>query len=199
MNKSHVHGCVSGALAVAALIVPAVQSAAQESSKPLLQRSLYADRRAFQPGDILTVVITEVAAASATARTRTDKEDRVSGEIRQPDETPWNLDLAFSNDFTGGGEIQRSGKLLAKLAVVVEKLDTNGNLVIYGEQDINVNNEAQRIALTGVVRSEDISPDNTVASWRIAGAKIDFKGNGILARKQSPGLMSKLFDLFGLN
>lgn len=199
MSKSPLAGCVTGALAVAALVVPTLQSAAQESSKPLLQRSLYADRRAFQPGDILTVVITEVAAASATARTRTDKEDRVSGEIRQPDETPWNLDLAFGNDFTGGGEIQRSGKLVAKLAVVVEKLDANGNLVIYGEQDINVNNEAQRIALTGVVRSEDISPSNTVDSWRIAGAKIDFKGNGILARKQSPGLMSKLFDLFGLN
>lgn len=199
MSKSPLAGCVTGALAVAALVVPTLQSAAQESSKPLLQRSLYADRRAFQPGDILTVVITEVAAASATARTRTDKEDRVSGEIRQPDETPWNLDLAFGNDFTGGGEIQRSGKLVAKLAVVVEKLDANGNLVIYGEQDINVNNEAQRIALTGVVRSEDISPSNTVDSWRIASAKIDFKGNGILARKQSPGLMSKLFDLFGLN
>ena len=183
----------------ALLIAVATQAVAQEAGKPLLERSLYADRRAFRPGDILTVVITEVAAATATARTRTDKEDRVSGEIRQPDERPWNLSLGFSNDFTGGGEIQRSGKLLAKLAVVVKQADANGNLAIYGEQDINVNNEAQRIALTGTVRSEDIAPDNTVASWRIAGAKIDFKGNGILARKQSPGLMSKLFDLFGLN
>ena len=199
MNKSFAWRCVAAVTAAAAIILPMSGSLAQEAGKPLLQRSLYADRRAFRPGDLLTVVITEVAAASATARTRTDKQDRVSGEIRQPDETPWNLDLAFSNNFAGGGEIQRSGKLLAKLAVVVKELDANGNLVIYGEQDINVNNEAQRIGLTGVVRSEDISPDNTVASWRIAAAKIDFKGNGILARKQSPGLMSKLFDLFGLN
>jgi flagellar L-ring protein precursor FlgH len=49
------------------------------------------------------------------------------------------------------------------------------------------------------VRSDDIAPDNTVASWRIANARIDFKGDGILARKQSPGLLTKLFDLFGLN
>lgn len=199
MNRPSAARRVAAAMAITALTAPIAQSAPQESSKPLLQRSLFADRRAFRPGDILTVVITEVAAASATARTRTDKEDRVSGEIRQPDETPWNLDLAFGNNFTGGGEIQRSGKLLAKLAVVVKEVDGNGNLAIYGEQDINVNNEAQRIALTGMVRSEDIAPDNTVASWRIAAAKIDFKGNGILARKQSPGLMSKLFDLFGLN
>lgn len=196
MNR--ISRCILAAVALLTAWLPAA-ALAEESAKPLLQRSLYSDRRAFRPGDILTVVITEVAAASATARTRTDKEDSVSGEIRQPDETPWNLDLAFSNNFAGGGEIQRSGKLLAKLAVVVKEMDANGNLTIYGEQDINVNNEAQRIGLTGIVRSEDIAPDNTVASWRIAGARIDFKGNGILARKQSPGLMSKLFDLFGLN
>lgn len=199
MNE--VRGSRLNAVAVVVMMasLPLAHSSAQETDKPLLERSLYADRKAFRPGDMLTVVITEVAAASATARTRTDKEESVSGDIRQPNEAPWSLELAFANDFTGGGEIQRTGKLLAKLAVEVREADANGNLAIYGEQDINVNNEAQRIALTGLVRPEDIGPDNTVVSWRIANAKIDFKGNGILARKQSPGLMTKLFDLFGLN
>ena len=81
----------------------------------------------------------------------------------------------------------------------MEGVDGNGNLLIRGEQDIEVNNEKQRIALTGLVRPEDITPDNTVASWRIANADIDFVGKGILARKQSPSLLTKLFDLFGLN
>ena len=102
-------------------------------------------------------------------------------------------------DFTGGGQIQRSGKLLAKLAVIVQNVDEHGNLSIAGEQEIRVNNEQQRIALSGIVRPEDIGPDNTIASWRIAEARIDFKGEGVLARKQSPGLLTKLFDLFGLN
>ena len=62
-----------------------------------------------------------------------------------------------------------------------------------------MNNEQQRIALSGTVRLDDVAPDNTVASARIANAHIDFKGDGILARKQSPGLLTKLFDLFGLN
>jgi flagellar L-ring protein FlgH len=180
------------------VVAPVTCSVAQENAA-LLERSLYADRRAVRPGDLLTVVITESAAASATARTRTDKEESVFGQINQPDERPWNIDLAFGNEFDGGGEIQRTGRLLAKLAVFVESIDANGNMTIYGEQDINVNNERQRIALTGSVRSDDVTPDNTVASWRIANAKIDFKGDGILARKQSPGLMTKLFDLFGLN
>lgn len=180
---------------VASLLCAAVQAA----DAPLLQRSLFSDRRAVQRGDILTVLITEIAAASATARTSTDKSDSVSGDIHQPSHSPWHIDLGFDNDFSGGGQIQRTGKLLGKLSVRVDKVDENGNLSIYGEQDIRVNNEKQRIGLSGWVRSDDVAPDNTVASWRIADARIEFKGDGILAKKQSPGLLSKLFDLFGLN
>jgi len=183
----------------AALVLSLASTHAQQADAPLLQRSLFADRKAHRAGDMLTVVITEVASASASARTRADKEESVFGKINQPDERPWNLDLAFGNDFEGGGQIQRSGRLLGKLTVIVQSVDEHGNLDVIGEQDIRVNNEEQRIALSGMVRPEDIGPDNTVASSRIANARIDFKGEGVLARKQSPGLLTKLFDLFGLN
>lgn len=183
----------------AAAWLAAAPTKAQPAEAPLLQRSLFADRKAHRAGDMLTVVVTEAASASASARTSADKQESVFGQINQPDESPWNIDLAFGNDFEGGGQIQRTGKLLAKLAVIVQGVDAHGNLSIIGEQEIRVNNEEQRIALSGVVRPEDIGPDNTIASWRIANARIDFKGEGVLARKQSPGLMTKLFDLFGLN
>lgn len=186
-------------LMVAAASLAAVPSLAQQADAPLLRRSLFADRKAFRAGDMLTVLVTEAASASATARTRADKEESVFGRINQPDERPWNIDLSFGNDFEGGGQIQRTGQLLAKLAVVVQGVDAQGNLSISGDQEIRVNNEEQRIALSGTVRPEDIGPDNTIASWRIANARIDFKGKGVLARKQSPGLLTKLFDLFGLN
>lgn len=186
-------------LLAAALSLAAMASPAQQADAPLLQRSLFADRRAHRVGDMLTVVVTEVASASASARTSADKEESVFGRINQPDERPWNLDLSFGNDFDGGGQIQRSGKMLARLTVMVQSVDAHGNLSVLGEQNIRVNNEEQRIALSGVVRPEDIGPDNTVASSRIADANIDFKGEGVLARKQSPGLLTKLFDLFGLN
>lgn len=190
---------LAAGLMVATALLGAAPSMAQQADAPLLQRSLFADRKAFRTGDMLTVVVTEVASASASARTSADKEESVFGQINQPDERPWNIDLAFGNDFTGGGQIQRTGKLLAKLAVVVHGVDAQGNLSIVGEQEIRVNNEEQRIALSGTVRPEDIASDNTIASWRIANARIDFKGEGVLARKQSPGLLTKLFDLFGLN
>jgi flagellar L-ring protein precursor FlgH len=189
----------SNTLKAAALALWLAAFVAQAAEPTPMYRSLYADQKAYRAGDILTVIITETASASATARTRADKSDSVAGEIRQPDERPWNIELGFSNDFTGGGEVQRAGRLIGRLAVLVEDIDEYGNLRVRGEQDIEVNNEKQRIALTGIVRPQDISPDNTVASWRIASAHIDFLGKGILARKQSPSLITKLFDLFGLN
>jgi flagellar L-ring protein FlgH len=199
MNRSRADRALAAFGAAFALSTLCVQAGAEDVDQPLLERSLFADRKAHRAGDVLTVVITEAAAATATARTRTDKQESVFGDINQPDERPWHIDLAFGNDFEGGGQIQRTGRLLAKLAVTVQGVDRDGNLHIVGEQNIRVNNELQRIALSGVVRQEDITPDNTVASWRIVDAQIEFKGDGILARKQSPGLLTKLFDLFGLN
>ena len=172
---------------------------AADDDRTLLQRSLFADRKAFRQGDILTVLITEQAAATATARTRADKDESVFGDLRHSEHDPWHIDLAWGNDFDGGGQIQRTGRLVAKLAVIVQGVGSDGTLAIQGEQNIAVNNEQQRIALSGTIRVEDIAPDNTIASWRIANARIDFKGDGILARKQSPGLLTKLFNLFGLN
>src|SRR5688572_5058328 len=177
-------------IAAALLLAPAQAWAGSDS---LLEQPLFADHIAHRPGDLLTVVITESAAATATARTRTDKRDRLSASVRLPNDTSDEVEASLGTDFSGGGQIQRTGKLLAKLAVVVEAVDDNGNLRISGEQDILVNNERQRIALSGLVRRADIAPDNSVLSSRIANARIEFKGDGLLGRQQSPGLLGLIF------
>jgi len=175
-----------------------LSASAWASSDSLLERPLFADHIAYRPGDVLTIVITESAAATATARTRTDKRDRLTATLRLPDDARDDVEASLGTDFSGGGQIQRTGKLLAKLAVVVEAVDHNGNLWISGEQDILVNNERQRIALSGLVRRADIAPDNSVVSSRIANARIEFKGDGVLGRQQSPSLLGLIFRLFGL-
>jgi len=182
----------------------APQSQAQTPAQPQPQatippRSFFADRQAYRPGDMLTILLVESTSASSKARTRTDKSDAVSASAGNLGGTQHGFDVGISNDFAGGGEITRTGQLLGRLTVLVKEVDANGNLRVAGEQDIVINNEQQRIAVDGIVRPADITPDNSVASWRIADAHIEFKGKGILARKQSPGLMAKLFDLFGIN
>lgn len=191
------YASVATLTALLALTVLSAQAQSQGADS-FTQRSLFADRKAHRMGDILTVLITESAAANATAQTSTRKDDNASAVLTTPDsDRRWGGGIR--SDFTGGGQIQRTGQLLAKLAVMVESIDENGNLRVRGEQDIRVNNERQRIALTGVIRSEDIGPDNTIQSSRISQAKIEFKGDGVLARRQRPGLISRILSLFGLN
>lgn len=190
--------CLVAAIAVTSNVCSADEVTIEKKSETVY-RSFYSDRLAFSRGDMLTVIIVESAAANSTARTKTDKADKVSATASREGAFDHEIGVGASNQFSGGGQVQRSGQLLGKLTVVVDKVDDKGNLFVTGEQIITINNEQQRIAVTGTVRPEDIGPDNTIPSWRIQGAAIEFKGKGILASKQSPGLLAKLFDLFGIN
>lgn len=182
-----------GRAAFAALVTLATaQSAGADPT-----RSFYADRRAYQAGDVLTVVVAEAASVSARARTETNKKENATGSVLHADGDLNKGAVDFDTSFAGGGQIDRSGRLLATLAVTVDHLDPLGNLAVTGEQVIVLNNEEQHIKLSGLVRPEDIGPDNTVPSTRIGSARIELTGNGLLARKQRPGLISRILTLFG--
>jgi flagellar L-ring protein FlgH len=179
---------------VAAVTLVCNSASAEEPTSAAPSRSFYVDRRAARVGDMLTVVVTEFSTVTATARTRTDKDESAQARLLQTDGENLLTAAGIGSTFTGGGQIERSGKLLAKIAVVVQGTDSNGNLIVHGEQEIYVNNERQRIRLDGVVRGEDVGPDNTVPSWRVADARIELTGKGLLARKQGPGLLTRLLS-----
>ena len=187
------------AFTAAALIVAAVDCEpllAQQASRGDVGRSFYMDRRANREGDVLTVVITENSTVSTSAQTQTNKSETISASVSHNVATPHSVSADIDSKSAGGGLIERTGKLVANLAVTVRSVDERGNLRVHGEQDIQVNNERQRISLDGYVRAEDIGPDNTIPSYRVAGARIEFTGKGLLARKQSPGLINRILSWF---
>lgn len=160
-------------------------------------RSLFADRRAHAPGDLLTVLISEVASMSTQAQTQLRKGESASANLLQRDGELQLASVGFDSQFAGGGQMERSGTLLARLSMQIDSIDANGNLLVSGEQLIVVNNEKQRIRVTGLVRPDDISADNTIPSWRVAGANIQLLGDGILTKKARPGILTWLLSLFG--
>lgn len=160
-------------------------------------RSLFADRRAHIPGDILTVLVSEAASVSSNAQTRLAKGESANANLLQRDGEVQLASAGFDSKFAGGGQIERSGTLLARLTVKIDSVDANGNFLVSGEQLIVMNNEKQRILVSGFVRPDDVSADNTVPSWRVAGANIQLLGKGILTRKSRPGILTWLLSLFG--
>jgi flagellar L-ring protein precursor FlgH len=171
--------------------------------------SLFADLKARQVGDMLTVLIEEKDSASKEASTSTDRNSSVSAALphllglensKLVSELPGNPDLNtllgadFSNSFAGNGSTSRKGQLNASLAVQVIGAYPNGNLKIRGGKEVMVNSEVQVIYLTGIVRPVDISAANTVQSTKILNARISYTGDGALSDKQEPGWLMRIVD-----
>lgn len=181
-------------LALAALAAPAGAQSLYDENR---FRPLVSDRRALQVGDVLTVLVYENASSSNTAETGTGKSGSVDASIGGNTRTNTGR-IGLADDFNGSGRIQRTGRLAAQLTVNVTEVLANGDLRVAGRQDIEVNGEKQMLQLQGRVRPVDVSDANTVVSTRLADAAITYVGDGILAEKQRPGLLTRFLSWLGL-
>lgn len=84
--------------------------------------------------------------------------------------------------------------MVARLTVVIQAIDGDGNLRVKGQQEIVVNGDKQKLVVEGRVRQQDIGSDNTVLSSRLSDARISYTGSGVLNEKQRPGLFTRLLD-----
>jgi flagellar L-ring protein precursor FlgH len=181
-------------LAVALLIIWVSGYALSDSLWKDGNRSLYADRKAVKEGDVLTVLIYESTTASSRADTKTSKSDSAS---TKPGVGPllsmlpeWSVSGKTGSQ--ASGSTTRSGTLVGKISVVVKEVLPNGNLKVEGTRTVGVNGEKEKIVLTGIVRPEDVSAENTLPSTAIAQAEIHYEGKGPVGNKQREGLLTKL-------
>jgi flagellar L-ring protein precursor FlgH len=95
----------------------------------------------------------------------------------------------------GSGSVNRSETISLTLAALVTQVMPNGNLVINGHQQVRVNSELRDLEISGVVRTEDITSDNTVNLAQIAEARIAYGGQGEITNMQQPRYGEQLFDI----
>jgi flagellar L-ring protein precursor FlgH len=167
---------------------------------------LYADVKARNVGDIVTINIVEKSTASKNAETKTERdsgsEANWSGLFElitkgwKIHNTPIGTDqkINIKNSFDGKGETSRTSYMSAYITARVIHVLPNGNLVIRGSRQVRLNNEDQFIFVQGIVRPEDISSNNTVLSTYIAEAVIELGGSGIISDKQRPGWLMRIVD-----
>jgi len=103
--------------------------------------------------------------------------------------------MGSDNSNVGAGGINRSEAINMTLAALVAQVLPNGNLVIDGHQQVRVNNEMRDMRLSGIVRREDITQDNTVNLSQIAEARVTYGGQGTMSDVQQPRYGSQLFDI----
>lgn len=186
------------------LIASVVLAAAM--SQPVAAESLFReeafraytdDRRATRVGDSLTVLIVENASAEASADTSADHSTALSAVIREPTGRD-EYGFSVGRETDGGGRVTRTGKLRAAMTVEVVEVTPANEFVVKGTQLLMVNDEEQRIVVYGRVRPDDISAQNTVLSTRLADARIEYVGEGVIAESQRPGLIYRFMNWLGL-
>lgn len=161
-------------------------------------QSLTSDRRASKPGDIVTILVYENSSASNTADTSTKTNVGLQANVSTLYAGQNAAQLGFGDSYGGKGQIQRTGRLLAQLSARVTGVTPEGDLLVAGDQRIDVNGEKTGIRLEGRVRPVDIAANNTVLSTRLADAKIDYVGEGFITDRSRPGLIPRFLAWLGL-
>jgi flagellar L-ring protein FlgH len=159
-------------------------------------RGFFKDQRAYRVGDILTieVVISDSAQiANQTERTRASAQNNGIGgllgtlfESIVPGLPSTDITLNTGGTDKGDGSVNRSESLNTQVAAVIVQILPNGNLVLEGRQEVRVNFEVRDLIVTGIVRPEDIGANNTIASSKIAEARISYGGRGQITDVQQP-------------
>ncbi|HWA69994.1 MAG TPA: flagellar basal body L-ring protein FlgH [Rhizomicrobium sp.] len=165
-------------------------------------QSFFHDPRAAHVGDVITVDVSTADAAklqNSTSRGRTNSEDANLTNFFGLESALPNagglVKMGSDNSNVGTGSIQRQEAINMTLAALVAQVLPNGNLVIDGHQQVRVNNELRDMRVSGIVRREDITQDNTVNLTQIAEARISYGGQGTMSDVQQPRYGSQLLDI----
>ncbi len=168
---------------------------------------MFIDKKARYLDDIVTIVVSESVQGQNKATTGTSRDSSASASIDAflglensiiNNNANMGGQIAIggksANALKGSGDTSRNTTLVARISARVIRVLDNGNLLIEGRRQVTVNAEDQYLIISGIVRPQDITADNTVASQYVADARIVFTGEGVVNDKMRPGWMTRVVD-----
>jgi len=159
---------------------------------------LVEDRRARRVGDLLTILLVERLDAQKAARQ--DASRQAERQLTLPDVPPfrWIPDELFSGStdtaFQGQGRTQQSSRISGEITVTVAHVLPNGALMVRGDRRLRLTRGEEQVQISGIVRPEDIGPDNRVLSTRVADVRLRYTGTGEVAAQARQGFLARFFD-----
>lgn len=151
--------------------------------------------RNYQVGDLVTVLLNESTQAARSQKTDLSKDaantavpSGVTSRLTQTLPLLGGVNLnASKTTSTGKGTADQQASLSGSVTVTVIEILANGNLVVRGEKKLGLSEGTEVIQVSGVIRPQDIGPNGTVQSLRLANAQISYRGSGDLASASKPG------------
>ena len=187
--------------------IPLVEEA--PAAQPLSEGSLWRDRpfvadlRAYRVNDLVTLRISESTNAISKADVTTNRAG--SNKLSSPNlfgalagfgigSSTADKATANTNKFAGTGTTGRSATFTTTVTARVVKVIGNGNLIVEGYRDIQLNNETQRLYVAGMIDPNRLDGNNTITSGQIAELRIGYGGEGVVDETLKPGYISRLLN-----
>jgi flagellar L-ring protein precursor FlgH len=174
--------------------------------------SLFDDSRAHKVGDIITIRLAEKFAAKKKDEAKYEKQNKqqfglganlagkasiFGGNVSVPGlGTGAGIDYGSNGKFKGKADVKQNSSLTGSIAVTVIRVIANGNLVIRGEKWITVHEGDEVIRFAGIIRAEDIKPDNTIASAKVADVRLIYKDTGISGDSNRPSIATQFLNKY---
>lgn len=171
--------------------------------------SLFGNTNSHRVGDVITIMLDERTVSSKSSGVAIDKEFDV--DLRENGNNTYfgrdtakdlpvvgnatiPLNAAQSRAFSGDSSADQSNRLEGNISVTIMKILPNGNLIVKGEKWLTLNRGDEYIRISGMIRKEDVTLQNTVSSTKLANARISYSGTGELADSQKIGWLGRFFN-----
>ena len=162
------------------------------------RQSWLSDRRDYHIGDIVTVLVDEYTLTSLDKQVNaTDNRQRSLGlGLNTPSSNKtYGINSNNGTQSQNSGLDARTNTLTTEMSARVVAIAPNGVMQLKGTKMIKVEDSKVDLTLSGWVRVQDVAPDNSVQSFRMVDADLDYAADGPLGKPKS-GIIGRLLGAF---
>lgn len=172
-------------------------------------RLLYEEPVARHIGDILTISIAENITGSnkSTMNTSQTSSETLKGPGALSSmngflKTLFDMNLSGSSSVAikASGQADSNNSFSGTLTVSIVDILPNGNFIVGGDKRVSLDGNDYTLRFSGIVNRMDIHAGNVVDSNKVADARIEKVGQGLIADANSLGWMQRFFlSVMGFN
>lgn len=164
---------------------------------------LLSDFKARSAGDLVFVDVVEANTANVSSNANRERDSgNLGGLVPLVAGLPINGAAAVApvmgelgrREFEGRGSTGRTSLVRSRITARVVEVLPNGDLRIEAVKMVKINKETEQLAVTGIVRRNDLARDNSIPTTLVGDLRVEFNGKGIASADNGPGWLWRLFD-----
>ncbi|MEQ1604157.1 MAG: flagellar basal body L-ring protein FlgH [Pyrinomonadaceae bacterium] len=165
--------------------------------------NLLRDFKARQTGDLVFIDVVESSTANVSSNAKRDRDSgNLGGLVPLVAGLPVNgaavvapvMGELGKREFEGKGSTSRTSLVRSRITARVLEVLPNGDLRIEAVKMVKINKETEQLAVTGIVRQNDLANDNSIPTTLVGDLRVEFNGKGIASADNGPGWLWRLFD-----